>query len=77
MSSDSLLMPYSHQLFDEYTRRQFLAKAPEKNPFGTDETAARFADFDVFTKVHSPLTNKCMGSDVLTFFLSRYVFCNS
>ncbi|KAL2269871.1 hypothetical protein VTJ83DRAFT_2055 [Remersonia thermophila] len=41
----------THELFDEYTRRQFLAKAPNKNPFGTEETAARFADFDVFTKI--------------------------
>ncbi|KAJ4295762.1 hypothetical protein N0V88_004464 [Collariella sp. IMI 366227] len=41
----------THGLFDEYTRRQFLAKAPEKNPFGTDEIPARFADFDVFTKI--------------------------
>lgn len=41
----------SHELFDEYTRRQFLSKAPAKNPFGTAETPARFADFDVFTKV--------------------------
>ncbi|KAK0754088.1 hypothetical protein B0T18DRAFT_386017 [Schizothecium vesticola] len=41
----------THALFDEYTRRQFLAKAPEKNLFGTDETPARFADFDVFTKL--------------------------
>ncbi|KAK4165821.1 reticulocyte-binding protein 2 a [Cladorrhinum sp. PSN259] len=41
----------THELFDEYTRRQFLSKAPGKNPFGTDEIPARFADFDVFTKV--------------------------
>ncbi|KAK0733363.1 hypothetical protein B0T26DRAFT_842495 [Lasiosphaeria miniovina] len=41
----------THELFDEYTRRQYISKAPEKNPFGTEETAARFADFDVFTKV--------------------------
>ncbi|GAB1311216.1 Zinc finger PHD-type domain-containing protein [Madurella fahalii] len=41
----------THELFDEYTRRQFLSKAPEKNPFGTDETPLRFADFDVFTKI--------------------------
>ncbi|KAL2020187.1 hypothetical protein VTK56DRAFT_8711 [Thermocarpiscus australiensis] len=41
----------THELFDEYTRRQFLSKAPEKNPFGTAETPARFADFDVFTKI--------------------------
>lgn len=41
----------SHELFEEYTRRQFLAKAPKLNPFGDDETPAKFADFDVFTKV--------------------------
>ncbi|KAK3310295.1 uncharacterized protein B0T15DRAFT_498439 [Chaetomium strumarium] len=41
----------THELFDEYTRRQFLAKAPEKNPFGTAEMPAKFADFDVFTKI--------------------------
>jgi hypothetical protein len=51
LSSDALLTPRSHELFDEYTRRQFLSKAPEKNPFGTEETPARFAHFDVFTKV--------------------------
>jgi hypothetical protein len=42
---------HRHELFDEYTRRQFLAKAPEKNPFGTEDAPAKFADFDVFTKV--------------------------
>lgn len=42
----------SHELFDEYTRRQFVSKAPEKpNPFGAEETPASFASFDVFTKV--------------------------
>ncbi|KAK3906213.1 reticulocyte-binding protein 2 a [Staphylotrichum tortipilum] len=41
----------THELFDEYTRRQFVSKAPEKNPFGTDETPAKFAHFDVFTKI--------------------------
>ncbi|KAG7292293.1 hypothetical protein NEMBOFW57_002328 [Staphylotrichum longicolle] len=41
----------THELFDEYTRRQFLSKAPEKNPFGTAETPAKFAHFDVFTKI--------------------------
>ncbi|GKT89881.1 PHD-finger domain-containing protein [Colletotrichum tofieldiae] len=43
----------THELFDEYTRRQYLARAPEKNPFGTDETAAKFAEFDVLLKVLS------------------------
>jgi len=47
----ALLTRYSRESFDEYTRRQYLSKAPEKNPFGTDETPASFADFDVFTKI--------------------------
>ena len=39
------------QIFDEYTRRQYLAKAPSRNPFGRDEEPANFNDFDVFTKI--------------------------
>ncbi|KAH6685211.1 hypothetical protein F5X68DRAFT_170775 [Plectosphaerella plurivora] len=40
------------ELFDEYTRRQYVSKAPEKpNPFGAEETPASFASFDVFTKI--------------------------
>lgn len=50
---DVALTSNSRELFDEYSRRQFLAKAPEKNPFGDETTPARFADFDIFTKVHS------------------------
>lgn len=47
---------YSHELFDEYTRRQFAAKMPnKKNPFGNNEVAARFADFDLFKKVRHPM----------------------
>jgi len=38
-------------IFDEYTRRQYLAKAPQRNPFGSDEEPLRFTDFDVFTKL--------------------------
>jgi hypothetical protein len=49
--SGAPLTLHSHELFDEYTRRQFLSKAPEKNPFGSAETPAKFAHFDVFTKV--------------------------
>ncbi|KAK4192633.1 reticulocyte-binding protein 2 a [Podospora australis] len=41
----------THELFDEYTRRQYLSKAPEKNPFGSADIPARFADFDIFTKI--------------------------
>ncbi|KAJ9668561.1 hypothetical protein H2201_001203 [Coniosporium apollinis] len=39
------------EIFDEYTRRQYVAKAPQRNPFGTEETPNRFADFDIFTKI--------------------------
>ncbi|KAK4987121.1 hypothetical protein LTR50_004817 [Elasticomyces elasticus] len=39
------------EIFDEYCRRQYVAKAPKRNPFGEDEEPARFAEFDVFTKV--------------------------
>lgn len=28
-----------------------MAKAPERNPYGTDETPNKFDDFDVFTKI--------------------------
>lgn len=46
-----------HALFDEYTRRQFSAKFPnKKNPFGKAEVAARFADFDLIEKVGFRLT---------------------
>jgi hypothetical protein len=38
-------------IFDEYTRRQFMAKAPERNPFGEEEEPKKFDDFDVFTKI--------------------------
>ncbi|CAD6447176.1 e50bc2b7-066b-40ce-8d00-f9f53e520bc4 [Sclerotinia trifoliorum] len=39
------------EIFDEYTRRQYVAKAPERNPYGTEEEPAKFADFDAFTKI--------------------------
>jgi len=39
------------EIFDEYTRRQYLAKAPQRNPFGSEEEPLRFADFDVVTKL--------------------------
>lgn len=38
--------------FDEYTRRQYNAKAPNvTNPFGYDEEPLKFLHFDVFTKL--------------------------
>ncbi|KAB8291123.1 hypothetical protein EYC80_009811 [Monilinia laxa] len=39
------------EIFDEYTRRQYVSKAPERNPFGTEEEPAKFAEFDAFTKI--------------------------
>ncbi|XHG01365.1 hypothetical protein AWENTII_004750 [Aspergillus wentii] len=38
--------------FDEYTRRQYNAKAPHlPNPFGYDEVPNKFSEFDVFLKL--------------------------
>jgi len=45
------LIKYSPELFDEYTRRQYLAKAPARNPFGEEEEPQKFNDFDVYTKI--------------------------
>ncbi|KAI0868395.1 hypothetical protein GGS24DRAFT_482507 [Hypoxylon argillaceum] len=41
----------THDLFDEYTRRQFVAKAPDRNPFGTGVSPAKFNDFDALLKI--------------------------
>jgi hypothetical protein len=38
-------------MFDEYTRRQYVAKAPKRNPFGVEDEPAQFNEFDVFTKI--------------------------
>jgi hypothetical protein len=38
-------------MFDEYARRQYVAKAPKRNPFGVEEEPAKFNEFDVFTKI--------------------------
>ena len=48
------LMALTHgspEIFDEYTRRQYVAKAPLRNPYGEEEDPAKFNDFDVFTKI--------------------------
>jgi hypothetical protein len=50
-----VLMLSRPELFDEYTRRQYVAKAPKRNPFGTDEDPAKFSELDIFTKVGSEL----------------------
>ncbi|KAL9100943.1 MAG: hypothetical protein Q9163_003742 [Psora crenata] len=39
------------EIFDEYTRRQYMAKAPHRNPFGEDEEPKKFSGFDIFTKL--------------------------
>lgn len=45
-------MSYRRDNFDEYTRRQYNAKAPHlKNPFGYEEEPKKFNDFDVFLKL--------------------------
>lgn len=46
-----LIFVFRPDIFDEYTRRQYVAKAPSRNPFGTDETPKKFDNFDVFTKL--------------------------
>jgi len=38
-------------IFDEYARRQYVAKAPNRNPFGDDDDPIRFNDLNVFTRV--------------------------
>lgn len=38
-------------IWDEYTRRQYMSKAPHKNPYGDEETPKRFREFDTFTKI--------------------------
>jgi len=46
-----MLTRSSPELFDEYTRRQYLAKAPARNPFGEEEEPQKFNEFDVYTKI--------------------------
>ncbi|KAI1350123.1 hypothetical protein F5Y01DRAFT_286955 [Xylaria sp. FL0043] len=41
----------THDLFDEYTRRQYVAKAPDRNPFGSGETPKSFNEFDALLKL--------------------------
>ncbi|KAK8252217.1 hypothetical protein IWZ00DRAFT_265409 [Phyllosticta capitalensis] len=39
------------EIFDEYARRQYVAKAPQRNPFGVEEEPIKFNDMDTFTKI--------------------------
>lgn len=52
------------EIFDEYTRRQYVAKAPSRNPYGEEEEPAAFKDFDVYTKIRvlQQLTQWTMGN---------------
>lgn len=45
------LLLFRHDIFDSQARKQYLDKAPDRNPFGDDEIPLRFRDFDIFTKV--------------------------
>ena len=45
------LTPIRPEIFDEYTRRQYLAKAPQRNPYGDDEEPTKFNDLDIYTRV--------------------------
>lgn len=37
--------------WDDYTRRQYIAKAPQLNPYGDEDEPKRFRDFDIFLKI--------------------------
>ncbi|CAM1507369.1 Fc.00g070100.m01.CDS01 [Cosmosporella sp. VM-42] len=41
----------THEIFDEQARKQYLAKAPYRNPFGDGEERVKFSELDVFTKI--------------------------
>lgn len=46
-----MLTSASPEIFDEYARRQYVAKAPQRNPFGVEEEPIKFNDMDTFTKI--------------------------
>lgn len=51
MRHRTLLTVARPEIFDEYTRRQYLAKAPTRNPFGDDEDPVKFNDLDIYTRI--------------------------
>lgn len=51
MKEPHSLTPSSFEIWDEYTRRQYQAKAPDRNPYGDEEEPKKFRHFDIFTKV--------------------------
>lgn len=52
------------EIFDEYTRRQYMAKAPQRNPFGVEDVPVSFSEFYIFTQicVLQQLTQWTMGN---------------
>lgn len=42
---------HSLEIWDDYTRRQYVAKAPARSPYGDDTAPNKFRDFDIFTKI--------------------------
>lgn len=39
------------EIFEEYTRGQYLSKAPSRNPFGDEDAPKKFYELDVFERV--------------------------
>lgn len=71
--STILLTSHSPEIFDEYTRRQYMAKAPQRNPFGVEDVPVSFSEFYIFTQVVFAL------SQIWTFVLTllRFAYYNS
>jgi hypothetical protein len=42
---------YSPEIFDEYTRRQYVAKVPTRNPFGEEEEPVKFNEMSIYTRI--------------------------
>jgi hypothetical protein len=45
-----------------------MAKAPQRNPFGTEEEPAKFMDFDVFTKASTPSWSKGSPNGIILYW---------
>ncbi|CAH0047885.1 unnamed protein product [Clonostachys solani] len=41
----------TQEILNSQAQKLYLSRAPERNPFGTEDTALNFQDFDVFTKI--------------------------
>ena len=47
----SRLIYFRLENWDEYARRQYIAKAPHLNPYGMEEQPSRFREFDITQKI--------------------------